>query len=140
MIANGLYAREGASWILKGDQVSSYTGLIKTIEVSYAYTDTTKSSTTAIEAGARVLRTFNRVDTLFNGTAPTLLVEVDGAVSNQTIMATGDSLISKVNTYLVEDVIPIISDTTGPVKLTLTGGSSTTGTGVILVEYTVPFA
>lgn len=135
LIANGVYAREGASWILKGDGTPTYTGIVKAIEVPYAYTDATKSSTTVIASGARVLRVFNRVDTAFDGATPTLLVEVDGAVSNQTIMGTADSKLKKANTYLVEDVVEIDANETGPVKLTITPSGSTVGAGVVVVEY-----
>jgi hypothetical protein len=142
MIANGFYAREGASWVLKGDVVSSYAGLVKTIEVAYAYSDdgTPVSSTTSIEAGARVLRAWNKVEVAFNAGSPTVLVEVDGAVSDVTLMETGDSKPKKANTYLVEEITKIISDTAGPVRVTVDKAGSTAGNGIVVVEYVTPFA
>lgn len=140
MIANGFYAREGASWILKGDVVGAATGLVRTIEVPYAYSDATVSSTTAIEAGARVLRAWNKVEVAFDGSSPTVQVDVDGTVSNATIMATTDSNVKKANTYLVPEIVPIIADTEGPVLVTVTSSGSTTGSGRVVVEYVVPFA
>lgn len=142
MIANGFYAREGASWVLKGDVVSSYTGLVKTIEVPYAYTDdgTPVSSTTVIEDGARVLRCYNKVEVAFNVGAPTVLVEVDGSVSDVTIMATTDSKPRHANTYVVDEVTKIDSNTAGPVRVTVDKAGSGAGNGRIIVEYATPFA
>jgi len=142
MIANGLYAREGASWVLKGDVVSAYTGLVKSIEVPYAYTDdgTPVESTTVIEAGSRVLRAWNKVKLAFNVGTPTVLVEVNGGVSDVTLMATADSKPRKANTYLVEEITEIDSDIAGPVRVTVDKSGSGAGNGIIVVEYVTPFA
>ena len=141
-IANGFYAREGASWVMKGDVVAAYTGLVKSIEVPYAYTDdgTPVQSTAVIEAGSRVLRAWNKVKVAFNVGAPTVLVEVNGGVSDATLMATTDSKPRKANTYLVEEIVEIISDTAGPVRVTVDKAGSGAGNGIIVVEYTTPFA
>lgn len=142
MIANGFYAREGASWVLKGDVVATGVGLVRTIEVPYAYSDdgTPKLSTTAIEDGARVLRCWNKVETPFNAGNPTVLVEVHGASADEIIMDTDDSKIKHANTYLVPEVTPIDSTTAGQVRVTVNKDGSTAGAGRIVVEYVKPYA
>jgi hypothetical protein len=141
-IANGLYAREGAGWVLKGDVVGAATGLVRTIEVPYSYTDdgTPVLSTTVIEAGARVLRAWNKVETAFNAGTPTVLVDIDGSVTDEVLMATTDSKPKKANTYLVPEIVLIIADSEGPVRVTVDKSGSTSGDGRVIVEYVTPFA
>jgi len=69
-----------------------------------------------------------------------VLVEVHGAVSDATIMATADSKPRKANTYENPDVVKIISDTEGPVRVTVDKSGSTAGAGRVIVEYVKPFA
>lgn len=140
LIANGFYAREGATWTLKGDGTPVYTGVELAIEVPYAYTDApSKSSTTNIASGARVTRVTNDVETAFNDNAATIQVDVDGT-SDENIMATGDSKLKRVNLYSVPQHTEITAGTTGPVKLTISAGTATTGAGKILVHYVTPLA
>ena len=142
MIANGFYAREGASWVLKGDLVGAAVGLVRTIEVAYAYSDdgTPVLSTTEIEDGARVVNVQNVVEVAFNAGAPTVLVEVHGASADATIMATADSKPRKANTYVNPDVTKIGATTEGPVRVTVSKDGSTAGSGRVLVQYVKPFA
>lgn len=142
MIANGLYSRDAGVWTMKGDVVSAYQGLTRCIEVDYAWNTPggTISSTAAIEAGARVLRVYNRIDTAFDGALPSLQVDVDGSVSDQVIMATTDSNLKKVNTYLVEEPVDITANTAGPIKLTIVPGvGAANGAGKVVVEFSKPF-
>jgi hypothetical protein len=142
MIANGLYAREGASWVMKGDVVAAYTGLVKSIEVPYAYTDdgTPKLSTASIEAGSRVLRAWNKVKVVFNSGTPSVIVDINGPVTDEVLMAAGDSKVKKLNTYLVEEIVEIDADRAGPVRVTVDKSGSGAGNGIIVVEYVTPFA
>ena len=90
LIANGFYALESGSYVLKGDGTSTSSGIIQVIEISYVYTDTTKDSTTSIPNGARVVRVENRVDVAFNNGSPTIAVVVNGGTP-LTILATTES-------------------------------------------------
>lgn len=139
LIANGLYARQGATWTLKGDGTPSNTGIELAIAVDYDYNDSSVSSTTDIPAGAIVTRVTNHVETAFNDNGATLQVDVDGA-SDETVMATGDSKLKRANDYSVPQHTPITSSTTGPVTLTVAPGTSTAGEGTVLVHYVSPLA
>jgi hypothetical protein len=88
-IANGIYARQGAGWILKGDGTPSYAGVQRSIEVPYG-TSTPVVSTTVIEEGARVIEVCNEVLEAFDGTTPSLVVSVEGT-SPVTILSAGQS-------------------------------------------------
>jgi len=137
--ADGVYCYQGGTWTLKGDGAPTSTGLVKSIRIDYAYTDGTKTSTTTIPNGATVLRIRNVVTTLFNGTAPTLSVIVDGS-SDETLMVAGDSNLKAVAEYHNEDAHDISASTTGVLSLTVTPDSSTTGAGYVMVEYVAPSA
>lgn len=141
-IANGFYAREGASWVMKGDVVAAYTGLVKSIEVAYAYSDdgTPVVSTASIEAGSRVLRAWNKVKVAFNLGVPTVVVDINGSVTDEVLMAAADSKPRKAATYLVEEIVEIDSDRAGPVRVTVTKDGSGAGNGIVVVEYVTPFA
>lgn len=142
MIANGFYSRDSGTWTMKGDTVNSFQGLTRVVEVSYAWNTGggTISSTAAIESGARVLRVYNRVDTPFDGTSPTVEVVTDGT-ADQVIMATTDSNIAVSNTYLVEEPVDIVANTAGVVKVNIVpGAGAANGAGKIIVEYSKPFA
>ena len=137
--ANGIYALDGSSWVLKGDGAgggSEPTGTIKTIKVPFAYTDigTPVSSTTSITDGA-IIKQIDIVKTVaFNGTTPTLLVEVNGTADLE-LMATTDidltSLVQDTNLTLAS----VTSGNEGTVRLTLTGTGQSTGTGFALITY-----
>jgi len=139
LIQNGLYGREGATWTLKGDGTPTQQGHDLTIEVAYAYSDngTPVSSTTSVPDGARVTRVTNEVEIAFDGSSPNIQVDIDGT-SDETIMATGDSNVKKVNEYSVPQRTPITSSTEGPVKVTVTSDGSTAGSGKVLVHYVTP--
>ena len=139
LIANGVYARQGASWVLKGDGSPVYTGVELAIEVSYDFNDTTVNSTTSVPDGARVTRVTNDVETAFNDNAATLQVDIDGT-SDETVMATGDSKLKTANIYSVPQHTEITSSTEGTVKLTVSAGTSTAGAGKVLVHYVTPYA
>lgn len=137
LIQNGLYAREGATWTLKGDGTPTQQGHELVIEVDYAYTDTTVSSTAQVPDGAVVTRVTNEVEAAFDGSAPAVQVDIDGT-ADETVMAPADSKPKKVNEYSVPQQTAIGSGTTGPVKVTVTPDGSTTGSGKVLVHYVTP--
>jgi hypothetical protein len=139
LIANGLYARQGASWVLKGDGAPGSTGVEMSIEVSYDFNDTSVSSTTHVPDGARVTRVTNDVETAFDDVTATVAVVVDGT-SDETIMAAADSKLKKVDQYSVPQHTEITTSTEGVVTLTITAGTSTQGAGKIIVHYTTPYA
>lgn len=137
LIANGYYAKEGSSWVLKGDGTGVSTGVVRTIEVSYAYSDSTILSTTSIPTGSRVVRVENVVTATFNGTSPTVLAEVNGSTP-LSIFATTDSDLKSANQYESMEVKDILSTNAGVVKLTITSSGSTVGAGKFLVFYVLP--
>lgn len=136
--ANGIYALDGSSWVLKGDGSGGGepTGTVKTIKVPFTYTDigTPVSSTTSITDGAIITRVDIVKSVVFNGTTPTLLVEVNGTADLE-LMATTDIDL----TSLVQDtsltLASVTSGNEGTVRLTLTGTGQSTGTGFALISY-----
>jgi hypothetical protein len=137
LIADGVYARQGATWTLKGDGTMNYAGVELAIMLDYDFNDSTVSSTTNVPDGAVVTRVTNSVQTAFNDVAATLQVDIDGT-SDQLIMATTDSKLKSVNEYSVPQHTNITSGTTGPVKLTVTPGTATAGAGQVIVHYVSP--
>jgi hypothetical protein len=87
-----------------------------------------------------VLRAWNKVETAFNAGTPTVLVDIDGSVTDEVLMATSDSKPKKANTYLVPEIVLIIADSEGPVRVTVDKSGSTAGDGRVMIEYVTPFA
>jgi len=140
LIANAVYALVGGNWILKGDGNASTEGALCWIKVDYDYTAGSPIlSTTAIAANWIITQVINDVKTLFNGTAPTLLVELDG-VADTTLMATGDSELKTAEPYISNTMHYIDANHAGVVKLTVTPDSSAAGVGSVFVGYTKPSA
>jgi hypothetical protein len=134
MIANGVYSNDAGTWTLKGDGTATSAGRVLTI--AKAFTATTVSSTTAIPAGATVLRTRLVIGTA--DAAATIKIESDGGVSDEELMATTDNKPSKVGEYHREDTHEIVADTAGVVQITIVG--ATTLVGKAFVEYTTALA
>lgn len=134
--ANGIYASEGGSWVLKGDGSGSGepTGMIKTIKVPFAYTDTTVSSTTSITDGAIITRVDVVKTQAFNGTTPTLKVELDGT-SNLELMATTDIDLTSTVQDTNFELFSATSSNEGVITLTVTTSGASAGAGYVLVTY-----
>lgn len=139
LIANGSYAKEGSSFVLKGDGSGTSTGMVQAIELAYTFGSTTVDSTTNVPNGARVVRVENVVGTAFNGTSPTVAVTVNGSTP-VTIMATTESDLTTVNQYESLAITDIAAANEGKARLTVSGGSATTGAGKVLVFYVIPLA
>lgn len=139
LIANGFYMKEGSSFVLKGDGSGTSTGMVQAIELAYTFGSTTVDSTTNVPNGARVVRVENVVGTAFNGTSPTVAVTVNGSTPI-TIMATTESDLTTANQYESLAVTDIAAVNEGKARLTVSGGSSTTGAGKVLVFYVSPLA
>lgn len=139
LIANGVYKKEGSSFVLKGDGSGTSTGMVLAIELAYTFGSTTVDSTTNIPANARVVRVENVVGTAFNGTSPTVAVTVNGSTP-VTIMATTESDLTTVNQYESLAVTDIAAANEGKARLTVSGGSATTGAGKVYVFYVSPLA
>lgn len=141
LIANGVYARQGATWTLKGDGTPTLQGVELAIAVGYDFNDdgTPVLSTTNVPDGAIVTRVTNSVQTAFNDVASTVQVDIDGT-SDETVMQTADSKLKAANEYSVPQHTDIDSSTTGPVKVTVSAGTSTAGAGEIIVHYVTPYA
>jgi hypothetical protein len=148
MIADGLYLAEASAapwnWTLKGDGAATATGIVQAIEVGFGFADFpgTKSSTTSIPSGAKIIRSIVKVTTAFTpGAVPTLLVEVDGPAVDTSVQLTTDNNIKRINQYDVVDEITVPAAQGGPVRLTFAaGGAVLAGVGTCLVEYVTPFA
>jgi hypothetical protein len=144
-INNGIYAWDAGSWVLKGDGNSTSEGNVRMIEVAYTHADTTKSSTTSLATGARVVKIANNVTTAFAGGTGTrtLQVEIDGTTIDTTILATTDCDINTADTY-IKDAITVIDGTVvepGVIKLTVAVPSGhSAGVGSLQVYYTSPNA
>lgn len=138
--ANGVYGWESTAYVLKGDGSATDTGLVKCIIVPLVFGSAgTVDSTATIPDGAYVVRTVCNVGTLFNGTAPTVGVTVNGS-SPLTIMATTENNLKLANQYEVEDIFTIGSTETGVVRLTYTADSSSAGAAKVFVFYVTPSA
>jgi hypothetical protein len=85
------------------------------------------------------VRVINNVTEAFNGTAPTLLIQIDGS-SELSVMATADSDLKTINQYENETLSEVTSTYAGVVKLTVTPDSSTAGIGKVFVFYVSPLA
>jgi len=138
--ADGVYGWEGSAYVLKGDGAASDTGLVKCIKVALAFgSGATVDSTTSIPNGAFVTRVAVVVGTLFNGTAPTLAVSINGS-SPLAVMTTGENNLKLANQYEVEDVFTIGATETGVVRLSYTASGSSAGAANVFVFYTTPNA
>lgn len=137
-IANGLYAQESLrTFVLKGDGGSTSTGQMRSISVAYAHDAIAPVSTTSIPANAKIYNVRNDVTEVFNGTAPTVAVTIEGAGST-TVQAAADNAPKTIGVYDT----PQYTDNPdlGVVKVTVVPDSSTTGAGTAMVEYTTPSA
>jgi hypothetical protein len=134
--ANGIYASEGGSWVLKGDGAGGGepTGMIKTIKVPFAYTNSTVSSTTSIVDGAIITRVDVVKTQAFNGTTPTLKVELDGT-SDLELMATTDIDLTSTVQDTTFELFGVTSSNEGVIKLTVTTSGASAGAGYCLVSY-----
>lgn len=109
------------------------------IEVPYTFADAGGiSSSTIIGDGARVLHVRSVVEQVFDNNAQ-LTALVNGPGGDEIIMAPLDSKQNKLGEYHRDDLHKITDVTTGPVKLTLSGGP-TTGAGLLLVQFVVPLS
>jgi hypothetical protein len=148
MIADGLYMAEGAAapwtWTLKGDAVAAFTGLVQSITVPFGFADFpgTKSSTTNIPAGAKIIRSLVNVTAAFTpGSSPTLLIEVDGPATDTALQNTTDNNLKRTDQFDVLDEIPVPAGQGGPVRLTLAaGGAVGAGVADVQIHYVTPFA
>lgn len=136
LIANGLYAWQGGTWVLKGDGTPVYTGVELCIEVVIG-TNASYSSTTSIPDGARVTRTEILVETAYDsGTECTVIVD---GTSDETLMSAADSLMSAVNQYESDEIHTIDATTEGLVAVNITN-TPAAGAGRVLVFYCTPSA
>lgn len=140
LIANGVYALQGGSWVLKGDGTGAVTGLSRWVEVPFDYNDagTPVDSTTSIADGARVLGSRFVVETAFDG-SPTVQVTINGS-SPETIMGTSQNDPTETEEYQTDLTHKITSSNEGLVRVTLTATAPTAGAGYVLVEYATPLA
>lgn len=140
LIANGLYAKEGSSFVLKGDGTGSTTGVERVVTIPLAYNSSaTVDSTTSIPDGAVVSRVECVVGTAFNGTSPTVAVVVNGSTP-LTVMATSDNNLKTANQYETLEVKSVGATNAGVVRLNYTASSSTTGAATVYVFYASPLS
>lgn len=136
LIQYGMYTRTAAGvWGLVGDGTAAGTGTVRHMSIPYDYADSTVDSTATIPAGGSVLEVRNIVDTVFNGTAPTVAVTVNGSVTQPSILSTTESDVTETGETLNLATVDIDSDSAGAVRVTVTPDGSTTGAGTIRVSY-----
>ena len=136
LIANGLYAYQGSTWILKGDGAPVSQGHTLAIEVPLG-TNASYSSTTVIPAGARVCRTLVRIDTAYDlGT--TITVSVDGT-ADILLMGANDSKANKLGQYESDELFNVIAGNTGVVTAAISA-TPAAGAGTVIVWYVTPSA
>jgi len=136
MNANGLYAWQGGTWILKGDGAPAQTGILRTIDVPTS-TNATYDSTTSVPSGARVVRTAYVVETAY--TASTTAVVSIAGTTPQELLGTNDSKLSNVGEYDNDAVFNIDSSSEGLVHVAITG-TPAAGAGRVIVFYATPSA
>jgi hypothetical protein len=137
--ADGVYGWEGSAYVLKGDGAATDTGLVKCISVAGTHASGAVNSTASIPVGATVTKVVAIVTEAFDGTTPTLLVQVNGD-NDTTIMATTENDLKTVAHYHKDELFPIASTYNGVVTVTFTPDSSSTGEATIYVFYTSPSA
>jgi hypothetical protein len=136
MIANGLYAWQGSSWVLKGDGAPVDQGINKCLEIPIS-TEGPYDSTTSIPEGARVVRTSILVDTAFSAST-TVTVFVQGSTPLQ-LMGASDSKITKVGQYEDDEIHRVLTANEGVVRVNIIGTPGV-GEGSVFVFYTTPSA
>lgn len=140
LIANGYYAKESGSFVLKGDGTGVSTGVERVIELTLNFNSgTTVDSTTSIPSGAIVNRVECVVNTPFNGTSPTLAVAINGGTP-LTVMAAADINLKTANQYETLVVNPVAANNAGVVRLNYTASSSSAGTAKVYVFYVSPLS
>lgn len=116
------------------------TGHMRTIEIPIGFGDagTTQSSTAIPPTTAKVVSVKIRVDTVFDGTTPT--VTVGGATTGAAAFAaTTDSNLETLGTYELPQYTELAAaEVVGAVLSAMAG--ATQGVAVILIAYTVPDA
>ena len=137
MSANGLYVAHSAAapytWTLKGDGIPQSIGYPHVIELAID-TAASKTSTTSIPSGSKVLSVSTNITTAYDNGA-TVQIVVDGAVSDLTIQATTENDPTNVGIYDSEPVdMTVDGDTEGPVKVNIANTPST-GAGTVLITY-----
>lgn len=136
--ANGVYANQGGMWTLKGDGSASSTGLRQTIEIDIDFNNSGDvSSTKTLADGDVVLGARVVTSTVFNGTAPTVAVKVNGT-ADIALMATGDSDLTTQGEYHDEESHEVGASNAGPITATVTPDASTAGAAKIVVDFASP--
>lgn len=134
--ANGLYAWQGGTWILKGDGAPTSQGINLCVEVPIG-TSAAYSSTTSIPDGARVVRAVLIVDTAYSAGA-SAAVSIDGSTPLE-VLGSSDSKLTKQGEYDNDQIFDIDSDSEGVVAVDISG-SPAAGAGSVFVFYVTPSA
>lgn len=136
----GVYVWSGSSYELHGDGGATDTGKVKTIEIAFDFEDTNVDSTTAIPSGARIIKRTVKIapGAAFNGTSPTLEVKVNGSTPLTIVPTTLVNLKLADTQHEDTTVQEVSADNAGVVRATVTPDSSNTGSGLLIIEYTVP--
>ena len=108
---------------------------LSAVKVAFAFNDATPTSTASIPGDHDIYIIRVIIDTLFDGTAPTLAVATDGA-SPKTLIETTDFDITVAEQYGNDDLIELGADEGGHLDVTVVIDGSTTGAGSVVVFYT----
>lgn len=140
LIANGVYIAQTASapytWTTKGDGSGTNTGVRKAISIPITATAGNFDSTTSIPSGAKIMRVYCNVSTLYDGAA-TIAVRINGGTP-LTVMATSENRPNKVGLYANTPFAAVGAPNAGVVRVIL-GGAPTVGAAEVVVEYNETF-
>lgn len=140
LVANGMYAKEGSSYVLKGDGTGATTGVQRVIALPLVFgSSATVDSSTSLPNGTVVNRVEVAVSQAFNGTSPTLAVVVNGSTP-LTVMATTDNNLKTANQYETLEVKTVGATNAGVVRLNYTASSSSAGAATVYVFYATPLS
>jgi len=137
LLTNGFYALQSGTWTLKGDGSSGGepTGTVKQVVIPFIYTNTFVSSSTNIPSGSYILTVKVTKSVAWNGTAPTVLVAIQGS-SPLTVLATADSDLTSTIEDVSLDTFKVGGTNAGNVRVTLGGTGASAGAGEVIVLFT----
>ena len=135
--ANGVYAKQSGTWTTKGDGsgAGEPTGTVKQVVIPFVYTDTFVSSSTNIPSGCYILTVKVTKSVAWNGTAPTVLVAIQGSTP-LTVLATADSDLTSTIEDVSLDTFKVGGTNAGNVRVTLGGSGASAGAGEVIVLFT----
>lgn len=133
--ANGIYVLDGSTWTLKGDGNSGGGSGASAIKVTFAYDNTTPTSTTTIPDDYDIYKINLVITTPFTGgTSPTVAAATDGS-SSKSLILTSDFDITQGEQYGIDDIIELGTNEGGHIDITVTPDGASAGAGYVYIMY-----